>query len=235
MATYEGATVKEAIIKATMAVCRPCCRGAGSGSVVTGIPVPCGCAGCACCPDACWWATEWHKAWTADSPKYATGEPTPAYTMTDYSMTLVSNPDGYYYLGDVGGDEDTCDIGGVVPVGEDCAPGDPLHILTGTIDWTETAAPFTVYTFQIDYYLDIRILWNCDEVFVSSTYSGLYVNGLQYGPGGDPDFDAIALSSDFFIALNSNVDELTDPSTCGFTTTALSSLPIPEITIIPIA
>lgn len=37
MATYEGATVKEAIIKAMMAVCRPCCRGAGSGSGSPGV------------------------------------------------------------------------------------------------------------------------------------------------------------------------------------------------------
>lgn len=41
MATYEGATVKEAIIKAMMAVCRPCgCPGAGS----VGSPTVCGCS-----------------------------------------------------------------------------------------------------------------------------------------------------------------------------------------------
>lgn len=74
MAMYEGTTVKEAIIKAMMAVCRPCgCPGAGSGS-------PGGVGGrekALCCDSAVAALISWDITGTTGAPACVSGTEAP--------------------------------------------------------------------------------------------------------------------------------------------------------------
>jgi hypothetical protein len=213
----------QAVVEA-VAKCACCPGGSGSGSG-SGIRVPCGDAGCACCPGVVWWASQWHRSWSATTPRYATGVGAPTAIMTDYSMSLVGGLDDYYYLGETIGDPSACNIGGLIPVDDVCVAGVPIHILTGTIEWNGTDS------YQIDYYADVKVIWECGVPSVEVVFNGLYVNGVVWVFGSDPFFDNLPITADFAIAQNTNISTAVDTSTCGFTAQVDH---LPDITVIPL-
>lgn len=226
---YTANSKSAAITKAILGACKPCCEsGSGSGSG-SGIPVPCGCAGCDCCPGTCWWASRWHSQWDVNTPKYAaTAGP---YTMTAYSMSVVGLADEYYYIGDIASSAGNCEIGGLFSVDSGCNASTVLHLLTGSVSWFDGV---TTYTYDIDYFADIRLIWSCNSGIVGAVFQGLYVDGVQYAPGSDAILDDIlAGNADFTLAANGNTDDFVDNSTCSFTM-PLGLLHLPDITVIAI-
>lgn len=164
-----GATKTEAIMKAAIKVCKPCCG-------------PCGSAGCPCCPGVRWWATQWHKLWTVETPKIpGTGTD---FTLIDYSVTLNPDLEDVYYFGDVASDESQCTIGGLVSVDGECQPVGPVLLLSGTVTYKQIAPPFTEETHTIEYYADLVLSFTCDGSSVRTVlFDGFYVDGLQWdGP-----------------------------------------------------
>lgn len=148
--------------------------------------------------------------------------------MTDYSMTLITGLDDYYYLGEIAETPNSCQIAGLVPVDGLCNTGTTPKILTGTITWNDGVD----HTYQIDYFLDVTIVWACGDPAVDITFSGLYVDGVQYVAGSDPFIDNLAATADFAIAINTNVSTPVDLSSCGFTAQVQD---LPDITIIPLS
>jgi len=230
-----GRRLTAAVLKKIIEQCGFCnpCGGSGSGSTA-----PCGNAGCLCCPGSRWFSTAWYNAWTTTSPKWATGAISPTYTMTNYSMSVVPQSDPLFYLGDDGlSDPTQCEIAGMFRVDEHCVPGSPIHILTGTVTWTQVAAPHLAFTYNVDYFGDIVLFWDCAGVASqAATFNGLYLNGLLYVAGTDPLFDSFGgtPTADFAIAVNGNTDQTNSGEGCTWTMDLNTGLHIPNISVAPV-
>lgn len=110
MPTYTGHTPHEAIIKALMHQCQPCCGESGSPS--DEVPFPNGCAACEeCCICVCWWYTTWHKLLAAANFVRDTLT-TPVWTLVSNGLVNVGGDPDYLYLGSIGGGQ----IGGLYAI-----------------------------------------------------------------------------------------------------------------------
>lgn len=215
---------------AALMACAPCSQsGSGSGG---GTTRPCGCSTCSCCPSICWWKTTWHKSWTATTGKYATGLASPEWTMTSYSMSLVDVSADYYWGGELASVPGSCSIGMGSKLNSDCTLGTAPAVLTGTVSYLRTIAPFDTVTFNVTLYPTITIQFGCPDAtgYVLCQYTGFTSDGGFTGT-------SIPTSTgngflDFAVANDSGTDELgIDFSTCSFTASSPTTIGLPAISI----
>lgn len=176
--TFTGATKREAMLKAILGTCKPCC---GSGS---GRRIPNGCSGCPCCPCSCWWATTWHKSISKTNLLRATGGA--VWTLTDNTLANIAGDPEEMYLGDVASDESQCTIGGLAAI------DDNNDIITDTDnpayprwegDLTYTDGVITT-VLHVVIKLQFTLSWTCGGSVVpdSFTWSGTTYS-FTSGPG----------------------------------------------------
>lgn len=215
---------------AALLACAPCCGGSGSGALR-----PNGCSPCVCCPDICWWKTTWPNQWTTDSGKWETFAPAPEWVMTEYTMTLATGLDEYYWGGEILGDPSFCTLNFCGKLESDGTVSDPGPILSGVVKYTRSIAPFDTVTFNVAFYPNISIQFPCDNPsgYVFCSYGGFTSDGGFDGqniPGSTGNGFL-----DFALANSIGTEEDTgDTSTCGFTASSPTDIGLPPITIIPV-
>lgn len=223
--SYTGKTHQEAILKAMMHVCKPCCNAGGSAS--GSISRPCGCSACECCPGICWWQTDWHKHWTTSHGRYATGVVGPTWQMTTYSMTIASwvASTDYIWGGETTATPGSCALGFATKLESNCTLSVLPAVMTGTVVWTRTVAPFDTITQTVSFFLAITIQFGCGDDYVFCLYTGLGVSGDPLQPG----------SYDYVLSSDSGTDEIgVDTTTCSFTASSPEIIGLPAITIVPV-
>jgi hypothetical protein len=193
---------------------------------------PCGCRPCGCCPGICWWKTDWPKQWTTAHGRYATGIPTPTWTMTTFSMTLAGPFDDFYWGCEVVFNPDACLLGFCLKLLDNCNTQSGILISSGTVAWTSGA---TTKTFDIRFTAAVGLNFSCDnpDQYLVASYGGLECD--------DPTFSAFIVSmggnADYLLPPEDGLDQFgVDTSSCSFTaTTSLTGQGLPAMTITGVA
>lgn len=139
----------------------------------------------------------------------------------------------YIWGGETVGDGSSCALGFAQKLESNGTLSTLPAILSGTVSYVRTIAPFDTKTFNVSLYPTIVIQFGCSDDYVFCLYTGFTSDGGFTGtviPGSTGNG-----LLDYAVANDSGTDEIgVDTSTCGFTATSPGNIGLPAITIIPV-